>query len=148
MRIRRTQGLKRLGPVAVAMVLAGCSITGSSARSTTQDFFSAFSDGDGAKACSLVAPDSRVQVLRAIAETPGQRAAAQQGSCRDFARGLGPQRRKLFGTVIADPAPGSGGETVTARFELDPKKPVVPYSVRLHKNGDWKIVSINSGGPP
>src|SRR4051812_10352010 len=113
MRIRGTRGLARLGPVAVAAALAGCSITGSSARSTTQDFFKAFSDGDGAKACSLIAPDARVQVLSAMAETPRQRAAAEQGSCRDFARGLRSQRRDLFGTVIVDPAPGSGGETVT-----------------------------------
>jgi hypothetical protein len=133
----------------IAAALAGCSFS-DSARSTTQDFFTALSEGDGAKACSLIGPGgARVQVLGAMAEGPGQRAAAEQGNCRAFARALSGKRRELFATVIADPAPSSGGKTVTARFELDPKRPVVPYSVRLNEvNDGWKLISINSGGPP
>jgi hypothetical protein len=143
------QGLSGLGVIAVAATVAGCSFS-STAASTTQDFFKALSDRDGAKACSLIGPEAaRVQALGAMAHGPRQRAAAEQGSCVEFARALTPKRRDLFATVIADPAPSSGGKTVNARFELDPKQPVVPYSVRLNKlNDEWKIVSINSGGPP
>ena len=131
-----------------AAAVAGCSFS-DTAPSTTQDFFKAFGDGDGQKACSLIGPGARVQVLGAMAQGPRQRAAAEQGSCADFARALNSRRRQLLATVIADPAPSSGGKTVTARFELDPKRPVVPYSVRLNKFNDaWKLVSINSGGPP
>jgi hypothetical protein len=134
---------------ALAIVAPGCSFS-DTARSTTQDFFKALSEGDGNKACSLIGPEgARVQVLGAMAQGPRQRAAAEEGSCSEFARALSSRRRELFATVIADPAPSSGGKTVTARFELDPKQPVVPYSVRLNKLNDaWKLVSINSGGPP
>jgi hypothetical protein len=147
--IRGRHGLISL-VIATAAALAGCSIPFSpSARSTTQDFFKAFSDGNGPEACAKVDRGARAQVLGAMAQGPEQRAAAGRGDCQAFARALSSKRRELFGTVIADPAPGSGGKTVNARFELDPKKPVLPYSVRLHKNSDdWKIVSINSGGPP
>jgi hypothetical protein len=125
---------------ALAIVAPGCSFS-DTARSTTQDFFKALSEGDGNKACSLIGPEG--------AQGPRQRAAAEEGSCSEFARALSSRRRELFATVIADPAPSSGGKTVTARFELDPKQPVVPYSVRLNKLNDaWKLVSINSGGPP
>jgi hypothetical protein len=146
--IGRCHRLFGAGLIAAA-ALAGCSFS-DSARSTTQDFFKAFSEGDGQKACSLIGPGgARVQVLGAMAQGPRQRAAAEQGDCRAFARALNSRRRELFATVIADPAPSSGGKTVTARFELDPKQPVVPYSVRLNKRNDaWKVVSINSGGPP
>ena len=147
----RIRGLHRLivaGLIAAA-ALGGCSFS-DTAPSTTQDFFTALSEGDGQKACSLIGPEgARVQVLGAMAQGPEQRAAADQGSCVEFARALNSRRRELFATVIADPAPSSGGKTVTARFELDPKRPVVPYSVRLNKLNDaWKLVSINSGGPP
>lgn len=149
MRIGGQNELLALALSALAMVVSGCSFS-DTAPSTTQDFFKAFSEGDGKKACSLIGPEgARVQVLGAMAQGPRQRAAAEAGSCDQFARALNSRRRELFATVIADPAPSSGGKTVTARFELDPKQPVVPYSVRLNKLDDaWKIVSINSGGPP
>ena len=51
--------------------------------------------------------------------------------------------------MVADPAPGSGGKNVTARFETEDGAPVAPYFVRLNKvNDDWRLVSINAGGPP
>jgi len=148
-RIGGRNGLLGLALGALAIAASGCSFS-STAASTTQDFFKALGEGDGKKACSLIGPEgARVQVLGAMAQGPRQRAAAEQGSCDQFARALNSRRRELFATVIADPAPSSGGKTVTARFELDPMKPVVPYSVRLNKLNDaWKLVSINSGGPP
>ena len=135
---------------AVVLAAAGCGIGSSSARSTTASFFQAFGEGNGREACSLIAPGgARRQVLDALAQSEAQKAAARRGSCDELARALPPKRKTLFGTVVVDPAPSSGGQTVTARFEKESGSPTVPYSVRLNeRGGDWKLVSINSGGAP
>jgi hypothetical protein len=134
--------------LAAAALGAGCGF-GSSAKSTTASFFQALSEGKGRDACSYVAPSARAQVLGAMAQGQAQKAAASEGSCDGFARELSSKRKTLFGTVVADPAPSSGGKTVNARFQKEDGSPTVPYSVRLNdRGGDWRVVSVNSGGAP
>ena len=135
--------------VAATLAVAGCGLWASSAKSTTASFFQALGDGNSGEACPLIGPGAKRQVLTAMAVGREQKAAAASGDCSGFVKALSSRRRKLFGTVIADPAPGSGGKNVTARFETENKSPVTPYFVRLNKiNDDWRLVSINSGGAP
>ena len=136
--------------IAAALAAAGCGIGSSTAKDTTASFFQALGDGNAREACAKLAPGrARMQILSALAHGASQKAAARSGDCDQFVRGLSSKRKTLFGTVIVDPAPSSGGETFTARFEDESGSPTAPYSVRLHKGGDeWKLVSINSGGAP
>ncbi len=135
--------------VAVTLTVAGCGLWATSAKSTTESFYKALGDGNSGEACKLIGPGANRQVLGPMAVGGDQKAAAARGDCSGFVKALSSKRRTLFGTVIADPSPGSGGKNLTARFVTEDKNPVIPYWVRLNKvKDDWRIVSINSGGAP
>jgi len=141
--------VRAVAGVAATLAMAGCGLWATSAKSTTESFFSALSDKNSGEACPLIGSGAQRQVLGAIAVGSEEKSAAARGDCPEFVRALSSKRRTLLGTVIADPAPGSGGKNLTARFETEDRNPVAPYFVRLNKvKDDWRIVSINDGGPP
>ncbi len=125
-----------------ALVAAGCGSDAGSPDAATATFFTALSEGNAKKACSLIS-SAREESLVLDPVVKGT------GSCEERVKKLSKTRKETFATVIAEPVPGTGGKTVTARFEDKSGSPTRPYSVSMVKSGeDWQLLAVNAGGAP
>jgi hypothetical protein len=140
--MRRRPGVTATALCIAALAAAGCGSDAGTSDGATATFFTALGEGNGKEACALISSArSQSLVLDPVAKG--------KGSCEERVKKIPKQRRETFATVIAEPVPGTGGKTVTARFEDKSGSPTVPYSVSMVKSGeDWQLLAVNAGGAP
>lgn len=131
--------------VAVAVAVAGCGGGGGGKsekqkiEATLRDYFTAFADGDGERACSHLANDTKERLVRIskAGDCPATlEQAAEQPKIKPF---LSELRDAKVGTIEVD------GDTALAKVTAIGQSEAVP----LRKEGDaWKLTGAAgaSGG--